>query len=409
MNVSETAATAFASLRANRLRSVLTSIGVTIGVTAVVTLVGLVTGLQDYIKEQFDTVLGASVFEISRFSSGFDDMDSWMESRRWPPLTAGDAEALSRMMTTAQGVTWRSNTGGTVGMGSRSAEDIRIRGLAPTELDVAGMSIAFGRFFSPSEDANRSRVCILGNDLARTLGNPASMLGQAVTVRGERFTVIGVAKPLGSIFGHGLDNFVAIPFSTFASLFPGEREEDVEIAVLPLPTVSMAESQEEARLLLRRIRQIPFSERDNFYITTQEGILKSMEQITTGAAIVTIGVAAISLLVGGIGIMNIMLVSVTERTREIGTRRAIGARRADIVRQFLVEAVTISLVGGLIGLLLGFSVTILAGKLTPVPSSVSPFAAILAIAFSSGVGLAFGIYPAWKAARLDPVEALRYE
>jgi putative ABC transport system permease protein len=173
--------------------------------------------------------------------------------------------------------------------------------------------------------------------------------------------------------------------------------------------VSMAESQEEARLLLRRIRQIPFSERDNFYITTQEGILKSMEQITTGAAIVTIGVAAISLLVVGIGIMNIMLVSVTERTREIGTRRAIGARRADIVRQFLVEAVTISLVGGLIGLLLGFSVTILAGKLTPVPSSVSPFAAILAIAFSSGVGLAFGIYPAWKAARLDPVEALRYE
>jgi putative ABC transport system permease protein len=409
LNISETAATAFASLRANRLRSVLTSVGVTIGVTAVVTLVGLVTGLQNYIKDQFNSVLGASVFEISRFSSGFDDMESWMESRRWPPLTAADAGELQRLMTTAQGVTWRSGTGGTVSLGSRSAEDVRIRGLAPTELDVASMSLESGRFFSESEDNSLSRVCILGNDLARTLGNPASIVGQAVTVGGERFTVIGVAKPLGSIFGHGLDNFAAIPYSTFASLFPGEREDDVEIAVLPLPTVSMAESQEEARLLLRRMRHVPFSERDNFYLTTQEGILKSMEQVTTGAAIVTVGIAAISLLVGGIGIMNIMLVSVTERTREIGTRRAIGARRLDIVRQFLVEAVTISLVGGIIGLLLGFAVIILAGKLTPVPAAVSPFAAILAIAFSSSVGLAFGIYPAWKAARLDPVEALRYE
>jgi putative ABC transport system permease protein len=409
LNISETAGAAFASLKANRLRSVLTSVGVTIGVTAVVTLVGLVTGLQNYIKNQFDAVLGASVFEISRFSSGFDDRESWIESRRWPPLTAGNAIELSRLMTTAQGVTWRAGSSGTVSMGSRSATDVRIRGLAPTELDVASMSLASGRFFSATEDNSRSRICVLGNDLARTLGNPASMLGEPVTVGGERFTVIGVAKPLGSIFGHGLDNFVAIPYSTFAALFPEESDDDVEIAVLPLSSVSMAESQEEARLLLRRMRQVPFSGRDNFYITTQEGILKSMEQVTTGAAIVTIGVAAISLLVGGIGIMNIMLVSVTERTREIGTRRAIGARRKDIVMQFLVEAVTISLIGGMVGLLLGFTAIILAGKLTPVPAAVSPFAAILAIAFSTSVGLAFGIYPAWKAARLDPVEALRYE
>ena len=409
MNVSEVALSAFSSLRANRLRSILTSVGVTIGVTAVVTLVGLVTGLQNYIENQFQSVLGATVFEISRFSSGFDDRDSWLQSRHWPHLTADEAVQLSRLMTTASAVTWRAGTSGTVSMGGQTAQDIRIRGLAPTEVEVAGMGLSYGRFYSQAEDGARSRVCVLGSDLARTLGDPASMIGQAVTVRGERFTVIGVAKPLGSIFGHGLDNFVAIPYSTFASIFPDENGDDVEIAVLPRPTVSMAESQEEARLLLRRIRHVPFAERDNFYITTQQGIIQSMEQVTTGAAVVTIGIAAISLLVGGIGIMNIMLVSVTERTREIGTRRAMGARRKDVVRQFLVEAVTVSLVGGILGLLLGFAATILAGKLTPVPAAVSPFAAFLAIGFSSAVGLAFGIYPAWKAARLDPVEALRYE
>ncbi len=408
MRPPEVVVSALWAMRSNRMRTSLASLGVLIGVSAVVSLVGLVTGIRNYISDQFDTVLGARVFEISRFSSGFEDLDAWLESRRWPELTVDQAMELEGLMTTAGGVAWRSGSGGRVTFADRTVESARIRALAPSETEVAGFAVGTGRFFTHAEYEARARVCVLGSDLADNLGTAAGLIGGDVTVSGVRFTVIGIARPLGSIFGHGLDDFVAVPWTTWSELLSDGRSE-VEIAVIPRRGVSLEECREEARLVLRRIRGVPFQAPDNFYITTQQGILDSMQQIMAGAAAITIGIAAISLLVGGIGIMNIMLVSVTERTREIGTRRAMGAMRRDIVRQFLAEALIISLAGGLLGLLLGYALTIAADSLTPVPAAVSPLAALLAVSFSAGTGLVFGVIPAWKAARMDPVEALRYE
>jgi putative ABC transport system permease protein len=283
-----------------------------------------------------------------------------------------------------------------------------IQGLSPSHEEVSGSDISAGRFFNWAEDEACSRVCILGSGVAEALELTPDSIGVSVLIEGHRFTVIGLNEATGSVMGRSLDDNVSVPFNTFRNLF-ARPDTDVRITVLPSEGVDMEACQEEAVQVLRRLRGLESEEDDNFYIVTQESALSSINELLSGVAAVTIGIAAISLLVGGIGIMNITLVSVAERTTEIGTRRALGATRGNVVVQFLAEAVMVSTIGGLIGLLLGVLLVLGVNRMTPLPAVVSGWSVAAALGFSGVVGLLFGVFPAWKASRLVPMEALRHE
>lgn len=408
MRQGEIVSAALGSLRSNPVRTLLTAFGVTVGVTAVVVLVGVVSGIGGFVQQQFESMLSASAFSISRHNPGFHDIESMTKSRSWPALTYTEAEALDEYMTTAGAVSWSANAGGTVIRHGLSAGDVMIQGLSPSHEDVSGSDIAAGRFFNWAEDEACSRVCILGSGVAEALELTSDSLGLSVLIEGHRFTVIGFDEAAGSVMGRSLDDNVSVPFSTFRNLF-ARPDTDVRITVLPAEGVDMETCREEAVQVLRRLRGLSSEEDDNFYIVTQESALSSINELLSGVAAVTIGIAAISLLVGGIGIMNITLVSVAERTTEIGTRRALGATRGNVVVQFLAEAVTVSTIGGLIGLLLGVLLVFGVNRLTPLPAVVSGWSVAAALGFSGVVGLLFGVFPAWKASRLVPMEALRHE
>jgi len=408
MRYAETAGIALRSLVSSPARSILTSLGVSVGVAAIVGLVGLSTGIGNYVEQQFDNILDSSSYDISRHNPGFHDYESMIQSRSWPATTADDARDLQELMETDQAVAWSGSSSGSVSYGGESAEDVMIQGLSPSMEELSSIELDEGRFFTESEDDARSRVCILGADVAEALGMTTDDLGTRISVSGHRFAVIGISTASGSMFGHSLDEYVAIPYSTFQNYF-SRPDMDVQITVLPLESSTLEESQKEARTILRRLRGLSVNDEDNFYFVTQEGALSSMSEVLAVASMVTIGIAAISLLVGGIGIMNIALVNVAERTREIGTRRAIGATRAHIVGQFISESLAVSMLGGICGLLLGAGTIVAANRLTPLPATVSGWSVAVAVGFSSLVGLVFGVFPAVKASRLNPVEALHYE
>jgi len=398
---------ALRSLGESPARSLLTAFGVTVGVTAVVTLTGLVEGLGGYVRSQFESMLDSRAFEISRRSPGFEDAEQMRESRSWPALDADLAEDLADMTTTGT-VAWSAMSSGSVTREGITAEDVTIRGLSPSTEVVSPLELAAGRSFTESEDVRRSRVCVLGSGIAEALGMTGDDLGSDLVIGGHRFHPIGIEEPEGSMMGIELDDRVSIPYSTFESLF-GRPGSDLRITVLPDAGVTLEACREEVRSILRRLRGLTTDEDDNFHFVTQEGALSSLGEVLAAVATLTIGIAAVSLLVGGIGIMNITLVSVAERTREIGTRRALGATRGDIVFQFLAEAVAVSVLGGLAGLAAGAGLIAVAARITPLPARVTGWSVAVALGFSIVVGVLFGVFPAWMAARLHPAEALRHE
>lgn len=395
---------AFSSLRANKLRAFLTTLGVLIGVATVITILTMISGLNAAFAKQISS-LGSDVLYIDKFpwGGGYD----FFKYRNRKDLTVKDAEAIAEYATFAKAVAPTAITRGTVKYKNRTVQNVQLHGVNEQYVDIANAYPEKGRFLTALEAEHRRNVCVLGWEVADRLFESDDPLGQKIFLSGHPFQVIGVLEKRGDILGQNLDIYAYFPLGTFHRLFGSRRSLLIQVKITD-PAV-IEEAKDELRGILRRVRRVPAGEEDDFAINQQDVLANLYNNLTAGLYSVAIGIGAISLLVGGIGIMNIMLVAVTERTREIGVRKAIGARKRDILWQFLVESVVISAVGGFVGIAIGFGFGKFVSTISPIPANVSAFSIAVGLGFSTTVGLFFGLYPASKAAKLDPIEALRYE
>ena len=405
MNLRESTGIALGAIRSNKLRSFLTLLGTIIGVASVIAVVSFVEGLNRYVSEKL-LQAGSNVFVVDKW--GFiTSQDAWEEALRRPDVTIDDADLLKRGITHAALVVAEDGTHEALHFRTKTMKNVSVNGRGPGYEVIDDLTIDQGRHLNEFDDLHRQMVCVIGPEIADELFPGRDPVGRSIRVGAQSYEVVGVTQVKGKLLGQSQDRFVVIPIRTFKK-YKHERG-SVEVAVKSIDQASLPLAQQEARNILRGRRHLAPGRPDNFAITTSDTWLEFYHNLTGGIFIVTIGVAAISLLVGGIVIMNIMLVSVTERTKEIGVRKALGARRRDILSQFLVEATTLSLSGGLVGIVLGISLALGLGAISPLPAAVSVPAIFLGIAMSSLIGVFFGSYPAVRAARLDPIEALRYE
>lgn len=393
---------ALGALRTNKLRAFLTVLGIVVGVTTVIGIVSLTQGLDKAFGEQISS-LGSDVLYVQKFN--WFDREGWEKYRNRKDITMDEVNALKRYSTLAAAISPSIGTRRTVKYGSASLESVSITG---TDEEKTGSAYPeYGRDLSALDVENRRNVCVIGWEVADKLFEGKNPLGEIIKITGHPFKIIGILEKQGSVFGHTLDQEVRIPIGVFFKIFGRHRSLTVQVKVKD--TRLLEQAKDEIRGILRRERRVSPGEEDDFAVNQMDLIVDMYNRLTGALYAAAIGVGAISLLVGGIGIMNIMLVSVTERTREIGIRKAIGARRRDVLWQFLIESVVISAVGGLIGIGAGFGLGKIIASISPLPTTVSLWSVFLGIGFSSAVGIFFGIYPASKAARLNPIEALRYE
>ncbi|MFN2532219.1 MAG: ABC transporter permease [Pyrinomonadaceae bacterium] len=403
---------AISSLRSNMLRTALTLMGIVVGVTAVIAVVTIIKGLDRTVAQTFSSQ-GSTVFTISKNPQIITSREDFIKFNRRKDVTHDDAEAIARLCTTCWRVGMAANATETVKYADQKAENVRIRGVMPiTMFDIDGVTIDAGRIWSESEGDSGREICVVGPDILKNLFGGATAdraLGQQIRIAGRPYTIIGVLEPLGSIFGFSRDNVAYIPYSTYQKAYGVRRSLIVFIQVPAAEQLEPAEDQVRTIMRNRRPRTIAEADDEGFSLETQDVFLNLYGAATANIYIVTIGVAAVSLVVGGIVVMNIMLVSVTERTKEIGIRKAIGARRKDILTQFLIEAVTVTAIGGAIGVGTGFGLAYIISALISFPLLISITSAVLGVGVSSVVGIISGLWPAWRAAKLDPIEALRAE
>lgn len=400
------------SLRANKLRTSLTLMGIVVGVTAVIAVVTIIKGLDKTVAQTFSSQ-GSTVFTVSKNPQIIKSREEFIKFNRRKDVTHEDADAIRRLCTACWRVGIAANAIETLKFGDQKAENVRIRGVDPiTMFDIDGVSIDSGRIWTEGEGSSGREICVVGPDILKNLFGDASAdraVGQELRISGRPYLIVGVLEPLGSIFGFSRDNVVYIPYSTYQKAYGARRSLIIFTQVPEAEQLEVAEDQVRTIMRNRRGHTIDDLDDEGFSLETQDVFLNLYGSATSNIYIVTIGVAAVSLVVGGIVVMNIMLVSVTERTKEIGIRKAIGARRKDILTQFLIEAVTVTAIGGAIGVGTGFGLAYVISALIGFPLLISVASAVLGVGVSSVVGIISGLWPAWRAAKLDPIEALRAE
>ncbi len=393
------------ALRANKLRSVLATLGIVIGIVTVTLMGAAINGLNQAFVTNL-SVIGADMLYVSRYKWINNSYEDWLSVLKRPPITFAEAEALGQQLTLADAVAPTANNGDSIKYKNRSASNVDIIGTSEAYAQTSGVDVTAGRFLTAADAEGGQPTCVIGNDVATNLFRADPPLGERIKIENQSFLVVGVLNKQGTMFGYSLDNRVIIPLRQYLGVI--EQYPSIDIEVKAGNVARLDAVRDELQQVMRRIRHQRPSEPDNFSINQQDQIVKWFHDQTATIAIIGLFVTSLALFVGGIGIMNIMFVSVVERTREIGVRKAIGAKRRNILLQFLIESACICLFGGLIGLAIAWLAT-LAVSHWLFPASLSGGIVAVSLFVSLLTGVISGFLPAWRAARMDPVEALRSE
>lgn len=410
-DIKESALMAFDTLRANKLRSLLTILGVTVGVVTVIFMVSIIQGLNKAFAQQIEA-LGSNAIWATKFDPSFGHQPTSEELHR-KDLTLEDAEAIRNEAPSVLSVSpIHRKIAETVRYADKQSDTPIVIGVTPYYEFTQSSYVGRGRFITDTDMRERANICVLGKDLVKALFPYEEPIDKELKINGKPFKVVGVMEPLGNFLGQSRDNTAFIPITTFDKYYPGEQpfpEVVFVIIVRPKSRAYVKSAIDEMTDILRRRRRDAPGAPSTFGISSQDALLDIYNQLTGATALVLTAISFVALMIGGIGVMNIMLVSVTERTKEIGIRKAVGATRLNILSQFLIEAVVLTAFGGVIGLALGEVASLLTNKYSPLPAFVPLWAIVVGIGISTAVGIIFGLWPAWKAARLDPIEALRWE
>lgn len=393
------------SLRVHKLRAILTIIGLTMGVATLITVMTIVQGANLYVEQKIAN-LGTNVFQIARTPFAATDFNVIIKALKHKIFEEADYRAVASQCTACKEVGASANSTVKLRKEDRETSDTSLIGHSPSMVDIDSRTVQSGRYFTESEDQHASYVCLIGDTPVQSLFGGADPIGQTVRTSGGEFLVIGTFEKVGSVLGQDQDNFLIVPLTTFLKL-KGSRNSLTINVLTGSEKGAFERAMDQARLIVRSRRHITGSAEEDFFIGTKDSYMSLWQSISGAFFSVFVMVSSISAVVGGIVIMNVMLVSVTERTKEIGIRRALGATQADILRQFLTESVMQCLIGGVIGISFGFLCALALKTFTSFPASVQTWVALLGVVLSSVIGLFFGIYPAVRASRLDPVVALR--